>query len=306
MGENSGISWTDHTFNPWIGCTKVSPGCDNCYAERLATTRLGVPWGPHAERKRTTASWKAPRKWDRAAAKAGKRAAVFTASLADIFDNQVDPAWRADLFRLMKETPNLDWLVLTKRPQLIARMLPLDWDQGGYDHVHLGASVVVPSEVHKACAALLMVRGGGLRWLSCEPLLGDIAADLKPWLYPSAGSMPFPQESQRRRIDWVITGGESGPGARPIHPEWARALRQVCAAADVPFHFKQWGEWAPALAAGLVLDRPSKQRLMNLGGDVVQPGSNDVGWIFEKVGVDLAGRQLDGRIHDATPFGGST
>src|ERR1700712_493898 len=116
MGENSKIEWCDHTFNPWIGCQKVSPGCDNCYAEALMDKRLGrVEWGPHGERLRTSpANWAKPLQWDRAAAKAGVRHRVFCASLADWLDNKVPRRWRIDLAAIIRQTPNLDWLLLTK------------------------------------------------------------------------------------------------------------------------------------------------------------------------------------------------
>lgn len=121
MSENSKIEWTDHTFNPFLGCTKVSPGCDHCYAENLMDTRLHkVVWGQHGKRVRTSAAtWREPIRWNARHAEFfaahGRRQRVFCASLADVFDNAVDPAWRGDLFRLIADTPNLDWLLLTKR-----------------------------------------------------------------------------------------------------------------------------------------------------------------------------------------------
>jgi protein gp37 len=123
--ENSKIEWTDNTFNPWIGCQKVSPGCDHCYAEAMMDHRYGkVQWGPHGERKRTSEeNWKKPLRWERQASESGRRIRVFCASLADIWDNKVPRDWRADLFGLISETPNLDWLLLTKRPSNIERMV---------------------------------------------------------------------------------------------------------------------------------------------------------------------------------------
>ena len=123
MGENSKIEWCDHTFNPWFGCQKVSPGCDRCYAEAKMDHRFHkVQWGPHGERKRTSEdNWRKPRRWAKAARGTGKRPRVFCASLADVFDNQVPKEWRSDLFDLIKATPELDWLLLTKRPENIDR-----------------------------------------------------------------------------------------------------------------------------------------------------------------------------------------
>ena len=133
MAENSGIEWTHHTFNPWIGCTKVSAACDHCYAEAWDKRFGGERWGPHAPRTRTK-TWGNPVKWNRQAEEQGKRFRVFCASLADVFDNHrsIDPAWRRELWLLIESTPHLDWLLLTKRPQNIAKMLPSDWGDKGY------------------------------------------------------------------------------------------------------------------------------------------------------------------------------
>jgi len=149
--EKSKIEWTDCTFNPWIGCQHVSPGCDHCYAEAMMDRWLGkVKWGPHGRRMRTSQeNWKQPQRWN-AQARAfkrehGCRPRVFSASLADVFDNQVPKEWRVDLFALIRECRRLDWLILTKRPQNIAKMLPKDWG-GGYRNVWLG----VTGSVNKA------------------------------------------------------------------------------------------------------------------------------------------------------------
>jgi len=145
MGETSKIEWTDSTFNPWIGCQHVSPGCDHCYAEAMMDTRLGrVQWGPHGERGRTSQSyWKQPRKWNadglRFERENAHRHRVFCASLSDVFDNQVPKQWRVDLFTLIRETPNLDWLLLSKRPTNMRTMLPPDWSDG-YPNVWLGCT----------------------------------------------------------------------------------------------------------------------------------------------------------------------
>lgn len=269
MAENSNIEWTDHTFNPWIGCTKVGPGCDHCYAETLSTARLGVAWGAGAPRRRTAAStWNTPRRWDRRAAAAGIRQRVFCASLADVFDNEVDPAWRADLFALIRETPNLDWLLVTKR---IGNAEKMATAAGGWpSNVWLGATIVNQAEADRDIAKLLEIEGPRFRFLSMEPLLGPVdlrhvqaprycAADHDlDWKFDalSAGdtyefrdSLDFWESGdgplRDRRIDWVIVGGESGAEARPLHFTWVRSLRDQCAVAGVPFLFKQWGEWAP-------------------------------------------------------------
>ena len=138
MGENSKIEWTDHTFNPWIGCQRVSHGCDRCYAEAMMDHRYHkVEWGPHGERKRTSeANWRKPRQWAKAARGTGVRPRVFCASLADVFDNQVPDVWRSDLFDLIAATPELDWLLLTKRPENLVRM----WPSGDWPNVWLGTT----------------------------------------------------------------------------------------------------------------------------------------------------------------------
>lgn len=243
MAENSNIEWTDHTFNPFIGCTKVSPACDNCYAEAWDARGLQgreSRWGPHADRTRTSAAnWRKPLAWNRAAAAAGKRARVFCASLADVFDNHrsIKMEWRSDLWNLISATPHLDWLLLTKRPQNIARFLPDNWGDG-WANVWLGTTVENQEEADRRVPVLLGIPAR-VRFLSCEPLLGQIG--LRPrddfsdrghgraWLRPDG-------------VSWVIAGGESGPGARLMNPEWARSLRDQCADAGVAFHFKQWGE----------------------------------------------------------------
>ena len=143
--EKSKIEWTDHTFNPWMGCQHVSPGCDHCYAEAMMDHRFSkVEWGPHGRRKLTSEeNWKQPRRWNAEARefkeKYGYRPRVFCASLADVFDNQVPKEWRVDLFALIRECRRLDWLMLTKRPQNIVKMLPKDWG-GGYRNVWLGVT----------------------------------------------------------------------------------------------------------------------------------------------------------------------
>ncbi len=226
MAENSNIEWTHHTFNPWIGCTKISAACDHCYAE--AWDKRGLHgfdprWGPHAARTRTSAStWAKPLKWQKAAKVSGERKRVFCASLADAFDNHksIQPEWRNDLWALIRECPDLDWLMLTKRPQNIVRFLPTDWD-GGYQNVWLGATVENQTAANRLEA--LTKAPAAVRFLSMEPLLGRV----------NLGA--FIDE-----IDWVITGGENGKDFRPVDPDWFRYLRDQCAEAAVPLLFKQW------------------------------------------------------------------
>lgn len=285
MSENSKIEWTDHTFNPWEGCQKVGPGCDHCYAETRNARYAGgtaVNWGPGAPRRRTSvANWRKPLAWNAAHAEFfaqhGRRQRVFCASLADIFDNAVDPLWRREVFDLIRATPNLDWLLLTKRIGITQRLFDechMDPPDGGsgYDwpaNVWMGASIVNQEEADRDIPKLLLVPAR-VRFLSMEPLLGPV--DLR-----QAHFAPV----RLPRVDWVIVGGESGPGARPMHPAWARGLRDQCVAAGVPFLFKQWGEWAPI-----------GERRSILGCTLHD---------MERVGKKAAGRQLDGCQHDGYP-----
>jgi protein gp37 len=225
--ENSTISWTHHTFNPWMGCQHVSPGCDHCYAERERDHRFHqVKWGPHGARKRTTeGTWMGPPRWNREAEKTGKRFRVFCASLADVFDNKAPEGARDDLFRLIRETPNLDWLLLTKRPQNIAKMLPADWGDG-YPHVWLGITAE-DEERYRLRWPILSRIPAVVRFVSYEPAIGPLGSvDIR-----TAACLP----------DWIICGGESGSGARRMKRRWVRNVRDECADLGVAFFMKQIG-----------------------------------------------------------------
>lgn len=206
--ENSKIQWCHHTFNPWMGCTKVSQGCANCYAENLMDKRWGkVQWGPNGKRVRTSAAnWKKPFQWDVAALEAGEPHRVFCASLADVFEDRDELIpWRDDLFSLIVATPFLDWMLLTKRPENIQRL----WPEGvGYlANVWLGASVE-NQEVAKDRIVDLLWSPAPVHFLSIEPLLGPLClSEIVPW---EKGPL----------VDLIIMGGESGPGARPMDLEW--------------------------------------------------------------------------------------
>lgn len=221
MAENTKIEWADHTFNPWMGCTKVSPACDNCYAAEMMDTRYGrVRWGAGEPRIRTAPSnWAKPRKWNRET----PGAFVFCASLADVFDNEVDSAWRADLFALIRATPNLTWLLLTKRIGNVEKMV------GHYDNwpsnAALGATMATQVEYERDAVKLAMARRALdplFTFGSFEPLLGEIKLD-------------------HQAPDWIIVGGESGPNARPMNLEWARSLKRQSSDLGRVFNFKQVG-----------------------------------------------------------------
>jgi len=268
MAENTKIEWTHHTFNPVRGCKKVSDGCKNCYAEKMSKRNpetLGV-WGDDGVRAIAAESyWKQPVKWNRDAEKDGERRRVFCASLADVFEDR--PEWiepRARLFDLIRQTPNLDWLLLTKRPDNIIHsiyQLPLDfWPEETREmarnwlyglppkNVWLGTSVENQEQADKRIPELLKIPAA-VRFLSCEPLLEPV--DLLK-AFPAMGCFSFKDVDETTGevladgagladIHWVICGGESGPNARPMHPDWARRLRDQCKAANVPIFIKQMG-----------------------------------------------------------------
>jgi protein gp37 len=232
MAQNSSIEWTDHTFNPWWGCSKVSPACDNCYAELWAKRMGHQVWGSAADRRFfSDAHWNEPLDWNEDARELQKRKRVFCASMADVFERRSElNSHRTRLWRLIEETPWLDWLLLTKRPQNISQMAP--WGDDWPSNVWLGTTVESQLFAEKRLPFLLQ-NAAAIRFLSCEPLLGPL--DLSPW-FTKKGFYP---------IDWVIAGGESGPRSRPMHPDWVGKLLHQCQKAKVPFHFKQWGHWAP-------------------------------------------------------------
>lgn len=221
MGFNSNIEWTTHTFNPWWGCTKVSDGCKFCYAEALSKRYGQDVWGPGKKRRVMSDShWQTPLKWNADAARHGVRHRVFCASMADVFEEHAPQDQRLRLWDLVRETPNLDWQILTKRPHLIQANLPDDWGQG-YRNVWLGASVEdvrVLQRIEYLTAVPAIVR-----FLSLEPLIGPL------------NNLPL------SGIHWAIVGGESGPKARPMQEDWVLDIQQQCRAAEVAFFFKQWG-----------------------------------------------------------------
>jgi protein gp37 len=288
MSEDSKIEWTDHTFNPWWGCENVSPGCDHCYAETFAKRTGHDVWGHKApHRFFGEKHWNEPLKWDRAAAGAGVNAKVFCASMADVFQPGEDlTTEREKLWGLIEATPHLTWQLLTKRPERVTACIPVRWARSGWPtNVWLGTTVEDQQRADLRVPRLLAITGPAVRFLSCEPLLGPVELTLAcPSDTDGDGDCPRHPEGCPL-IDWVIAGGESGPGARPMHPDWARSLRDQCAASgrvvdcstcngsmsvpvpgggmacpdcfDAPdgqgsarigrtrFLFKQWGEYRP-------------------------------------------------------------
>lgn len=258
MGENSKIEWTDHTFNPWIGCAKVSAGCAHCYAEAMMDTQYGkVQWGEGGTRLRTSAAnWKKPEKWNRDAARDGVRRRVFCASLADVFEDreELEP-WRVDLLELIGNTPWLDWLLLTKRPENAAAFLGgfyahgVRVDEGYRFHTHpdskipwhniwLGTSVENQEAANERIPHLLAAPAA-VRFLSCEPLLEFVY--LPNALSAALAQFPNVPGEAKPWIDWVIVGGESGAKARPCKIEWITSLKAQCRRFGVACFIKQLG-----------------------------------------------------------------
>jgi protein gp37 len=241
MGENSAISWTTHTFNPWWGCVKISPACTNCYAAAFDHRLGGDHWGPKSDRKFFgDKHWNAPRKWNRDAEKAGVRERVFCASMADVFEDRDDlNDARTRLYQLIDQTPHLDWLLLTKRPENIANLYPVKWITETPRNVWLGTTVENQEYADERVPRLLDV-DAVVHFLSCEPLLGEVS--IPAYLRGTAqhrAIAAYAGKTDEPGVDWVIAGCESGPGARPTKVEWLRFLRDQCAFANVPFLLKQ-------------------------------------------------------------------
>ena len=275
MGKNSHIEWTHHTFNPWWGCHKVSPACDHCYAE-LWAKRMGQSlWGTESPRRFFSDShWREPLIWNEEARASGVRQRVFCASMADVFEHRADlKPQRIRLWKLIDNTPNLDWLLLTKRPQNIARIAP--WGANWPANVWLGTSVENQALAEKRLPFLLK-NPAVVRFLSCEPLLGSV--DLRQWF----------QRNGFYSIDWVIVGGESGGSSRPMHPDWVTSLLHQCHDFEVPFHFKQWGQWVPAQGEAAI-----GARLIEL--------NNERPVEMLRLSKKLAGRVLEGTTWDGVP-----
>ena len=307
------IEWAEKTWNPITGCTKVSEGCRNCYAERMSKRlagRYGYPKDDpfrvtfHPDRLDQPLHWKKP-------------STIFVCSMGDLFHQAVCFQQIAAVFGIMAATPRHTYVLLTKRPyemrQWFERMtdyelgdceIPRCWaysmSEGriqDFDvwpgthraewplpNVYLGVTVENQQAADERIPTLLQIPAAG-HWLSIEPMLSAIELGLlgtapKTWGY---GYKPVGD-----LISGVILGGESGPGARPMHPDWARGVRYQCEAAGVPFMFKQWGAWAPAPNAGIIRYKE----------EVVTVGDADM----RRLGAKRAGRLLDGREHNETAW----
>lgn len=315
MAESTKIEWCDHTFSPWIGCQKVSPACKNCYAEVSSPTRvsrkIGLElWGPSAFRRATAEQgWKDVLKWDRSASLKGKNARVFCASLSDVFEefngtvidhkgNHLDYGLyniRDKLFDTIISTRYLNWLLLTKRPQNIPKMLPASWLFAPPRNLWLGTTVENQKYAEERIPKLIGATSGDvINFLSVEPMLGPI----------HLGKVPG-----HERIKWVICGGESGgKTSRPMSVHWVRMLRDECADLGIPFLFKQWGDFIPigTVYHGIQWNKDHRHEIDFIKYDgktytEYEFDDRDSGMLYLRVGKEKAGRQLDGRTHDDYP-----
>ncbi len=288
MATNSKIEWTDHTWNPWYGCPddgRRSPACDNCYARSWAKRFGSVDFDREIKRA-SDKTFNAPLNCKKY--KSGDK--VFVCSLSDFFHPAVDPRLRLDAFiSVVMERPDLIWIFLTKRPECVGEWG--DWDEPGNNH-WLGVTVENQEQADKRIPLLLEIPAA-VRFVSCEPLLESIC--IWKWLKPAALNYPksWPTERMAKAItggvecgdflptlDWVICGGESGPGARPMHPDWARSLRDQCSEAGMPFMFKQWGEYVPCF---MVEDETEYNLSMCNGTIMCLVGKKDAGRLLDGV-----------------------
>lgn len=322
MADKTGIEWTDATWNPVSGCTKVSAGCKHCYAERVWGRLQHLPTyagraftdvATHADRLDQPLRWRRPRR-------------VFVNSMSDLFHPDVPDAFIDRVFAVMALAHWHTFQVLTKRPERMKAYFSnlslrtelvgieaeaigsIDRHTGGMQqrwplplpNVWLGVSVEDQATADKRIP-LLLDTPAAVRWISAEPLLGPMSLTKEYLSMKCGGAYPFRSLGDEHRtklidlLDWVVVGGESGPKARPMHPAWARSLRDQCAAAAVPFLFKQWGEWQPVHPSGASIPgcgtTPQREPAFRF----------EHGHYFTKVGKKLAGRLLDGALHDAYP-----
>jgi protein gp37 len=279
VSDGTAIEWTDATWNPVTGCTPVSEGCDHCYAKRIYERFHGK--GSFEKVELHPDRLDAPLHWRKART-------VFVNSMSDLFHDGVPGVFIGAVWATMADTPQHTYQILTKRPGRMASVLRTyaKWcgpSNAVLPNVWLGVSVENQKWADVRIPKLLETPAA-VRFLSCEPLLGPVDLDNEEWLPPWG-------DGQGRAIDWVIVGGESGPGARPTHPDWVRSLRDQCVAAGVPFFFKQWGEYVhrDALSDYLAREIDSSE---NLAG-------NPQKWF--RVGKKLGGREVDGRTWDEYP-----
>lgn len=331
MADNTHIEWTDDTWNPITGCTMVSAGCTNCYAMGLAATRLRDHPSRAGLTRMTggravwTGEVRLNEQWLDQPLRRKRPRMIFVCAHGDLFHENVPDEWIDRVFAVMALSPQHTFQVLTKRPERMrsylmrrasdwrlhwaesaAAHIPADFQHAGryqfrstvnfpLPNVWLGTSIEDQSTADARIPALLATPAA-VRFVSAEPLLGSVNLD--------SVTVGGPQSLYRanaltgdgfdgRRLDWLIVGGESGPGARPIHPDWARALRDQCQAAGMAFFFKQWGEWIPVeLPSPIPSEAWSKSFVRQHWPD---------GAISVRVGKRSAGRLMDGREWNQMP-----
>lgn len=327
MSDKTGIEWTDATWNPVTGCTKVSQGCKHCYAKHQAWPRLAASPNTvytgrafedvrcHPERLDQPLRWTKPRR-------------IFVNSMSDLFHESVPDEFIDQVFAVMALARQHTFQVLTKRPERMLAYLTggegidvvsnrVRWEAVRLDNkrwcekpsrhwplsnVWLGVSVEDQATADERIP-LLMQTPAAVRWISAEPLLGPVNIERYVLRFVRGQAVPV-------YLDWVVVGGESGPGARPMHPAWALALRDQCVAAGVPFLFKQWGEWRPIVYFD-AKDKARAMPMLKLPGTKAEQrheivlGSMKPGDAppinMKRVGKKVAGRELDGRTWDEYP-----
>ncbi len=267
MGKNTPIAWADHSWNPWQGCHPVSEGCARCYMYR-EKRRYGQD--PAVVVRSTDATFRKPLHWH-------EHARVFTCSWSDFFIEEADP-WRDEAWDIIRQTPHLTYLILTKRVENVPSRLPADWP---WENVWLGVTAENQARADERIPLLLRTPAA-VRFVSCEPLLGPI--NLCPSWYDWYNGP-----------HWIIAGGESGPGARPMHPDWARSLRDQCETRDVPFFMKQWGEYVPTGQASPEVVCSSHHEVYLLSDGTTADRLNYAAIEMNRVGKAKAGDLLDGR-----------
>jgi protein gp37 len=279
--QTTAIEWVKNSdgtagyaINLWIGCSKISPACDNCYAETSrVSTCLGVKWGNDNPRKKCN-PYKKLTAINKKADKAGIHIRVFINPDSDIFDNKAPQEWRDEFFSFVWSTPSIDYIWVTKRIGNAKKMIPQAWLENGYPaNVWQLITVCNQGEADRGISNLFLMPYIRVHGLSIEPMLAEI--DLSKYI---------------NSLNWVIVGGEGGKNARPMNPNWARKIRDQCVDAGVPFFFKQWGEWLPNCQGEYLFDTGVFRKL----GD-------DFKYLTYKVGKKLAGNLLDGQVWQQMP-----
>jgi protein gp37 len=306
MSDNSKITWTDSTWNPIVGCSKCSPGCDNCYAERMAKRLKAMDKSKYCNvigangkwNGKTTfvldaiskpLSWKKPRK-------------IFVCSMSDLFHESVNVCWIIAVFVMIKRCPQHTFQILTKRPDRALKFFQEHPFNDGLPNVWFGVTVCNQDEANKKIPVLLEI-DAVVRFLSIEPMLGLI--DLYRGGFSFLEKSKSPSGKSYQKIDWVICGGETGPEARPVHPDWILKIKNQCITTDVPFFFKQWGEYSPTVEwAKPNSITPEKIRWVKPSGKVVKTGIGqmyDGDALMHRGGSKNTGNRLNGKVFEQFP-----